>query len=61
MTNKHTPDVRKLFENFMSDDGKWPKAIERSGPGYKLMTSQHAWTVWQAAFAVRLATEVTPS
>ena len=41
--------VRALFEHWMSDEGKTPKAVERHGDGYKLMQAQICWTAWQAA------------
>ena len=41
---------RPGFEHYMSEDGKYPKAIERSRDGgYVLMQAQSAWVTWQAA------------
>ena len=43
--------IRAEFEKFMSDDGKWPKAIERDGAGnYILMQSASSWRVWEEAY-----------
>lgn len=40
---------RKLFEHWYSDEGKYPKAIERAAKGdYLLMQTHVAWGVWQA-------------
>jgi len=33
----------------MSECGKWPNVVERSGDGYRLMQADSAWQVWQAA------------
>ena len=49
--------IREKFELYYSDEGKWPKAVERSGEGYKLLQAQAAWVVWQAAWVA--ATEQT--
>lgn len=60
MTNEATPrevglseeSERAAFEAWMSSDGKWPNAVERSiGGGYKLGVTEHAWGVWKAAVA----------
>lgn len=41
---------RERFEAWMSDDGKWPRAIERDSKGeYLLAKAASDWTVWQAA------------
>lgn len=45
MTN--TPELlpdREAFEKWFSE-----VPLLRSGEGYKFMTAQHAWNVWQAA------------
>ena len=43
---------RQRFEAWASDDGTWPKAIERDATGqYKLSITAHSWTVWRAAIA----------
>lgn len=45
-------DDRRRFEAWASDDGTWPKAIERDASGqYKLSITAHSWTVWRAAIA----------
>jgi len=41
---------REAFEVWFSDNGASPKAIERSGDGYRLMQAQSAWVAWQAAY-----------
>jgi len=46
----HVDEVRKQFEYWMSDEGKFPKAIERSRAGdYILMVANLSWKAWQAA------------
>lgn len=40
---------REAFEAWASDGGKWPRAVERSGDGYVLMSTHHSWIAWQAA------------
>lgn len=46
----HTDAERALFEAVASDDGKWPKAIERDAKGnYLLLTTANGWMWWQAA------------
>lgn len=44
----HTEQMREAFERYMSDDGEFPKAVERSGDGYRLLQSQNAWVTWKA-------------
>lgn len=45
-----TEAERALFEAVASDDGKWPKAIERDAKGnYLLLTTANGWMWWQAA------------
>lgn len=41
-------EEREAFEHWFSDGGEWPKAVERSGDGYKLMQAHSAWRAWQA-------------
>ncbi len=41
---------RAAFEEWQSDAGRWPKAVERDGEGYKLAASQAAWTAWRAGW-----------
>lgn len=47
----NTEQMREAFEHYMSDGGKYPNAVERSGEGYRLLQAQNAWVVWQAALA----------
>jgi len=43
-------DMRKEFEAWASDDGKYPKAVERgAGGAYILMMTHIYWMAWQAA------------
>lgn len=50
MTHTSTEQERKLFEAFASDNGGWPKAIERDAKGnYLLLTTAVGWMWWQAA------------
>jgi len=50
-----TEQMREAFERHMSDNGKFPKAVERSGEGYKLLQSQNAWHEWTACAAALTA------
>lgn len=44
------PDERAAFEMVASDNGRWPKAIERDANGnYLLMVTASGWSWWQAA------------
>lgn len=45
-------DERAAFEAWASDDGEFPKAVERSGHGYKLTQTQTYWMAWQARAAL---------
>jgi len=47
-----TNDTRAAFEAWMSEDGKFPRAIVREPcrDGYRLMIAQTSWTAWQAAY-----------
>jgi len=50
-----TPDkdsIRSAFEYWFSDQGKYPRAIERHGEVYMFKHAQDAWQVWQAAWDV---------
>ena len=41
---------RELFEAVASDNGKWPKAIERDARGnYLLLTTANGWMWWREA------------
>jgi len=60
----HTEQMREAFERHMSDDGKFPKAVERSGDGYRLLQTQNAWDAWKAcaaAITAKTTTENTPT
>lgn len=46
---------RERFEAWISEDGKWSKAAQRSGDGYMLAYAQSAWTAWQAGWQARAA------
>jgi hypothetical protein len=41
---------RAAFEAWQSDNGRWPKAVERDGEGYRLAASHAAWTAWRAGW-----------
>jgi hypothetical protein len=43
-----TDTERAAFEVYFSDNGQYPKAVQRSGDGYLLAQAQSAWGVWQA-------------
>lgn len=46
-------NVRLEFERYMSDDWKWPNAIERKFDGsYIVMNTAQAWLVWIEAVRV---------
>ena len=46
-------DIREAFEHWFSDEGKYPRAVERYSDGhYMLKHAQDAWKVWQAAWDV---------
>ena len=45
--------TRQMFENWYSDGGKFPKAIERNGDGYKLKHAHDSWTAWQACWKIQ--------
>lgn len=42
---------RQGFETWFSGGNSMCRSIERSGDGYKLMTTQQAWIAWQACGA----------
>jgi hypothetical protein len=42
--------MREAFEKWMSQDGKWPKAVERSNGSYVLLATAAAWEAWRAAW-----------
>lgn len=44
--------IRDKFENWYSDDGTYPRAVERSATGdYVYMGASTAWMAWQACAA----------
>jgi hypothetical protein len=44
--------MREKFERWESDNGQWPRAIERDVRGqYRLIQAVNDWRVWQAAIA----------
>lgn len=47
--------IRTSFEWWMSDEGRFPRAIERKGDGYLLAQSQTCWGAWAAS--ARLAVD----
>lgn len=49
--------VREAFEQYASDDGEYPAAIERAGDGYMLMQTHQAWITWQDAWAAARASQ----
>lgn len=46
-------DERARFEEWASDGGLYPKAVERSGDGYLLAVTQCYWQVWKARAAMQ--------
>lgn len=51
MTHTSTEQMRAEFEALASDQGKWPKAIERDAKGdYMLMQIAAGWQWWQQAW-----------
>ena len=50
-------DSHEQFSAWMSDNGLFPKAVERSGDNYKLMQTRSAWQTWQVAFAAGQASK----
>ena len=49
------PDEREAFEAYMSDNGKWPAAVQRYDNGsrsYVLLQTATAWETWQARAAL---------
>lgn len=51
-SGKTTQDeMRKAFEHWYSDEGQWPKAVERDSKGrYVLAGATAAWDAWQAGW-----------
>lgn len=44
-------DSRQQFEEWSSDNGKWPQAVERNGDSYKIIKTHTDWLAWQASRA----------
>jgi hypothetical protein len=44
-------EMRAKFEHWASDEGSYPKAVQRHGESYLLMQTANSWVVWQAATA----------
>ncbi len=42
-------DSRQQFEEWASDNGKWPQAVERNGDSYKFMKTHTDWLAWKAS------------
>lgn len=42
---------REKFEAWASDDGQFPRAVEKRGDTYILLATQAKWETWQAAIA----------
>ncbi|HBO4448881.1 TPA: hypothetical protein L4U50_003481 [Pseudomonas aeruginosa] len=54
-------DERAKFEYWASDEGIYPKAVERSGNCYKLAQTQSYWMAWQARAALAQPSPVRSS
>lgn len=49
MTDAELENERRLFEEYVTGNGKWLRAIERSPSGhYMLAHTSASWTVWLA-------------
>ncbi|HEO1644860.1 hypothetical protein IPC1477_22700 [Pseudomonas aeruginosa] len=53
-------DERAKFEYWASDEGIYPKAVERSGNCYKLAQTQSYWMAWQARAALAQPSPALP-
>lgn len=42
---------RQRFERWASDDGEFPRAVEKRGGEYLLLATQSKWETWQAALS----------
>ena len=42
--------MREAFERWMTQDGRWPKSVERHNGSYVLMQTASAWEAWRAAW-----------
>lgn len=58
--NKLTADkCREQFEAWASNDGTFPRAIEKRDGEYILLATQSQWTTWQASrVALEIATPI---
>ncbi|MGU0809203.1 hypothetical protein ACSEQ5_14620 [Pseudomonas aeruginosa] len=54
-------DERAAFEYWASDEGLYPKAVERAGNCYKLAQTQSYWMAWQARAALAQPSPVRSS
>ncbi len=54
LSSSEKADARAAFEDWFSDEGKWPQAVQRNGDGYMLAQAQSSWQAWEAATAVAL-------
>lgn len=48
---------RQRFERWASDDGRFPRAIERKGFSYILLQTQSQWEAWRAGWQAALASK----
>lgn len=61
MTHTSTEQERAEFEAWASDNGKWPKAIERDSKGdYLLLQTATGWMWWQEAWQAASRAPVVP-
>ena len=47
---------REEFEAYVSNNGRWPRSIDRNGESYRLIQTQSAWDTWKDARAPLLET-----
>ena len=61
--SKHTQQkLRDAFEARMTDNGKWPRAVEQGRNGcYLLAQTENAWVEWQACAEALATTEPEPT
>lgn len=53
--------LRDAFEARMTDNGKWPRAVEQGRNGcYLLAQTENAWVEWQACAEALATTEPEP-
>lgn len=44
-------EMQEQFERWYSDDGAWPKAVEKNANGnYKYIGAASAWDAWRASY-----------